>query len=131
MKKRRLNRVCALILPDVTLERQRGDRVQDSDDYRTTLRSSSVILRKSATFMLPLGTPAESFPLVFLHEGAEVSHFAGDYFGRSPLRGSGYILGAIGCAYACRSPPRTKPRSASLVPKGSRFASSLSLTRKS
>ena len=33
-------------------------------DYRTTLRSSSVILKKSATFMLPLGTPAESFPLV-------------------------------------------------------------------
>ena len=38
--------------------------------------------------------------------------------------GSGYILGAIGCAYACRSPPRTKPRCAGLVPKGS-----LSLTR--
>ena len=31
---------------------------------------------------------------------------------------SGYILGAIGCAYACRSPPRTKPRYAGLVPKG-------------
>lgn len=27
-----------------------------------------------------------------------------------------YILGAIGCTYACRSPPRTKPRFASLVP---------------
>ena len=39
--------------------------------------------------------------------------------------GSGYILGAIGCAYACRSPPRTKPRYAGLVPKGS-----LSLTQK-
>ena len=25
-------------------------------------------------------------------------------------------LGAIGCAYACRSPPRTKSRYASLVP---------------
>ena len=37
---------------------------------------------------------------------------------------SGYILGAIGCAYACRSPPRTKPRYASLGPKGS-----LSLTQ--
>ena len=37
---------------------------------------------------------------------------------------SGYILGAIGCAYACRSPPRTKPRYASLGPKVS-----LSLTR--
>ena len=37
---------------------------------------------------------------------------------------SGYILGAIACAYACRLPPRTKPRNASLVPKGS-----LSLTR--
>ena len=34
-------------------------------------------------------------------------------------RGSGYILGAIGFAYACRSPPRTKPRCAGLVPKGS------------
>ena len=34
------------------------------------------------------------------------------------------ILGAIVCAYACRSPPRTKPRCAGLVPKGS-----LSLTR--
>jgi len=47
-------------------------------------------------------------------------------YGRSPALscGSGYILGAIGCAYACRSPPRTKPRFASLVPKGS-----LSLTR--
>jgi hypothetical protein len=40
-------------------------------------------------------------------------------------RGSGYILGAIGCANACRSPPRTKPRFAGLVPKGS-----LSLTQK-
>ena len=30
--------------------------------------------------------------------------------------GSGYILGAIGCACACRSPPRTKPRVAGLVP---------------
>ena len=29
------------------------------------------------------------------------------------------ILGAIACAYAYRSPPRTKPRYASLVPKGS------------
>jgi hypothetical protein len=29
------------------------------------------------------------------------------------------ILGAIAGAYACRSPPRTKPRYASLVPKGS------------
>lgn len=38
---------------------QGDDRVY----YLTTLRSSSVILRKSATFMLPLGTPAESFPL--------------------------------------------------------------------
>ena len=42
----------------------------------------------------------------------------------SPFAGSGYILGAIACAYACRSPPRTKPRYASLVPKGS-----LSLTQ--
>ena len=32
---------------------------------------------------------------------------------------SGYILGAIACAYACHLPPRTKPRFASLVPKGS------------
>ena len=38
---------------------------------------------------------------------------------------SGYILGAIACAYACRLPPRTKPRFASLVPKGS-----LSLSQK-
>ena len=38
------------------------------------------------------------------------------------------ILGAIGFACACRSPPRTKPRCAGLVPKGSRFAGSLSLT---
>ena len=38
---------------------------------------------------------------------------------------SGYILGAIGCAYACRSPPRTKPRCVGLVPKGA-----LSLMRK-
>ena len=37
---------------------------------------------------------------------------------------SGYILGAIGGACACRAPPRTKPRYASLGPKGS-----LSLTR--
>ena len=33
--------------------------------------------------------------------------------------GSGYILGAIDSARACRSPPRTKPRYASLVLKGS------------
>ena len=47
------------------------------------------------------------------------------FLGRSPApAGSGYILGAIASAYACRSPPRTKPRYASLVPKGS-----LSLTR--
>lgn len=32
---------------------------------------------------------------------------------------SGYILGAIACAYACHLPPRTKLRNASLVPKGS------------
>ena len=38
--------------------------------------------------------------------------------------GSGYILGAISFAYACRSPPRTKPRCAGLVPKGA-----LSLTQ--
>ena len=37
---------------------------------------------------------------------------------------SGYILGAIGCACVCRLPPRTKPRYAGLVPKGS-----LSLTQ--
>ena len=55
--------------------------------------------------MLVLGDKDEQF-LVFL--------------GRSPASaGSGYILGAIACAYACRSPPRTKPRYASLVPKGS------------
>lgn len=44
---------------------------------------------------------------------------------RSPrTRGSGFILGAIARAYAWRSPPRTKPCYASLVPKGSQ-----SLTR--
>ena len=45
----------------------------------------------------------------------------GVVYGRSPHGpcGAGYILGAIICAYACRSPPRTKPRYASLVPKGS------------
>ena len=56
----------------------------------------------------------------------------GVVYGRSPHGpcGSGYILGAIGFAYACRSPPRTKPRCAGLVPKGSLSLTHIALTRR-
>ena len=52
-----------------------------------------------------------------------ISFFGGGAFPHIYVR-SGYILGAIGSANACRSPPRTKPRCTRLGPKGS-----LSLTR--
>lgn len=82
--------------------------------YHTTLRSFSVILRKSAYFIDPLGTPTVSFPLasvmhvckypsrrsawaLFFHKGAEVGYFACWSYGRSRtiyVR-SGYILWVV------------------------------------